>query len=181
MRLALASLTLSVFAFAAAPADPAHGNRTSKWGKVTAGCRFSATARESSAEPGQPIYLDLELENAGNAPVHVMSAELFEMYRFRVCLPNGKDAPLTLEGQRRQLAGGFERSHFELRPGETTKGVVLLNRLFDMTLKGEYRVEVSRLVLPGIHDDAWMCVPCSELIVVVQDSPKADPPGPRGD
>lgn len=120
-----------------------------EWGPTTEGCRLSVSTDRPSYHPDQPIRLRLVTENTGGKEVHVTHSSLFMVYRFDVRLPDGKPAPLTLEGNRFLSRAAAAQSLDPLRVGrQDTESLPMLNRLYDMTLVGEYTVSVYRQVWP---------------------------------
>jgi len=119
------------------------------WGPETQGCRFSATSDRASYRFDQSIRLCLTLKNENNELAVVRQSHVFLAYRFDVRLPNGTPAPLTLEGKRQMDASSAGGSMFgiTLKRGQShIDEVPMLNRLYDMTMIGEYTVTVRRQV-----------------------------------
>jgi len=115
-----------------------------KWGSVKAGLRLALKSSQSRYRFDQPIVLKMTLKNDGNSNVRIaLPDSILEMYRVDVRLPNGAAAPLTLKGKSLWSMGVTGQI---LKPGELTVDTIpMLNRLYDMTLLGEYTVTVSRL------------------------------------
>jgi len=121
---------------------------TREWGPVKEGCRLSVTAKKTSFGYDQPIALRITLENGSDRTVVIVQSGILLDYEFDVRLPNDKPAPLTLEGKRQKDRPQFETVSERVKPnGTVVKEVPMLNRLYDMTLLGEYKVTVSRRVI----------------------------------
>lgn len=115
-----------------------------QFGPRVEGCRVSVAADRQAYRFDQPVGVRLLLENGGGASVNVIHSNPVAVWRFEVRQPNGEPAPLTLEGARQQSMGDVVVSSLDVGKSETS--VVMLSRLYDMTLLGEYTVTASRQV-----------------------------------
>jgi hypothetical protein len=116
-------------------------------GPETAGLCLSASVARPSFGCGDPIDVTTTLENVGKEAVRVPLSSLLATFEFDVTLPTGKSAPLTLCGKHEEevaLQRGASMS--PLQPGARSTIVIHLNRVFDMTLEGEYKITVRRRI-----------------------------------
>jgi len=143
-----------------------------QWGPTVLGIRLSITADRPSYHIDQPIRLHLWLENLGDSAVHILKANIFEVYRFHVLRPDGAPAHLTPEGERKKEA--FATYLLELQAGESDRMVVVLDDIFDMTMLGEYTVRVYRKVLPSATNTTWTEVQSNEIKIKIHDRAGVD-------
>ncbi len=131
----------------------------------------------------QPVYLKITFENASRDEVRVLSTEMMQVYRFDVRLPNGDSAPLTLWGKHRSMGFPVGLRLRTVVPGDTDTNRVLLSRVFDMTLLGEYTVTVRRrALLPGAdteEDIEWVDVVSDPVTIVIHEDAKPEEPVSR--
>ena len=121
-----------------------------QWGKEVEGSRFGIAPLQPSCRYDQPVKVRMTIKNVGQEASHVLITDLMHVYRFDVRLPDGKPAPLTLEGNRMMDdTNSTGVSFHKLEPGEFHTGRLTLNRYYDMTLLGEYTVTIYRKVLPS--------------------------------
>jgi len=107
------------------------------------GCRLTLSTTQATYSPWQAINLNVIFENNGDKPVTVAGDSGAD-----VLLPWGEAAPLTLYGKWDDIRP-TARHHLTLSPGEsTTVNITELNRLYDMTMPGEYAVTAYQLVWP---------------------------------
>lgn len=147
-------------------------NAMINWGEVTNGCRYSVRTDQKEYHYSQPVHLLMTLENIGDGPVYVLLANVSQMYRVDLRLPNGELSPPTLEGLRQSQS--FATGIQILDPGKTAyDSIPSLNRLYDMTLAGEYSLTVyRRLILPG-HKDDWAEVPSNHTKIIIHNEDDA--------
>jgi len=155
------------------------GKQNETWGATVAGCRFSVAADKSSYHVSEPIRLRLILENVGEGRISASDFSLTSDYMWDLRLPNGDPAPLTLFGKRRVSFDdvGSARS-WGLDPGErrivsvSRSDRMYLNRLYDMTLAGEYTLTVKRRFYPAGAEcwkDDWEEVSSNTIKIVVRE------------
>jgi hypothetical protein len=164
--------------------DP--GEPDMKWGPEIQGCRCSIVSDRETYRFDQPIRLRMKLENIGEQTVHVLesghSSLMTVAYRVEVRLPNGEPAPLTLEGKREANIGTeLSVSLIRLDPGKSwTATIPMLNRIYDMTLRGEYNVTVYRQLAPRQSGEKPIEVKSNTLEIVVHDrEEERSPEAPR--
>jgi len=150
------------------------------WGPTVAGCRLSVTADQASYHVSEPICLKITLENVGEGRISAsrFRSGLSKDYKFDLTLTDGEPAPLTLFGKRRaSLDGAGSFASLALAPGETDTVTVprfnrlYLNRLYDMTLAGEYTLTVKRRFLPSGFESVkdWEEVTSNTIRIVVRE------------
>lgn len=117
-----------------------------KSGPVTDGCQFSLSSSKVTYRYDQSVPLRFEIKNVNVESVGMSRDHLFDMYRFDVRLPDGEPAPLTLYGKLLNQRPFFGSSVFiNLDRGMTdTHELSAINRIYDMTLEGEYMITVYR-------------------------------------
>ena len=143
-------LTMFIGMFTACMSAP-RGDPPTAQGRTQKGCRLSLTTLQTRYRFDETIPLTVGTSNASEKPAYVRETNAVAMYRFEVRLPDGKPAPLTLEGKRESSIGGSS-STITIRPNEShTVTIPMLNRLFDMTLLGQYKVRVFQNV--WLHDN----------------------------
>gem|GEM_PF-2869881 len=169
------STILAVVSLLASSASAEWGdvnNAVTNWGEVANGCRYSVRTDQIEYHYSQPVRLLMILENVVEVPVYVVLANFSQMYRVELRLPNGELSPPTLEGLRQ--AQGFTTSIRILDPGKTAiDSVPSLNRLFDMTLAGEYSLTVYRRIILPENKDKWAEVPSNHAKIIVHNEDDA--------
>lgn len=154
------------------------------WGPIIEGCRFSIVADHDSYPVGEPIRLRMRIENVGDEVVYLLGSQYdiwqTDGFRFDVRMPNGpvllsesesKPLPLTREGKRRRElpSSGFSPP---FNPGESAAtSVAMLNRIYDMSVRGEYSVTVYwQISLPQSGDkDQPIEVKSNTLKIIVRE------------
>jgi len=150
------------------------------WGQTVAGCRLSVTADQASYHVSEPIRLKIIMENVGEGRISAsrFGSGLTKDYKFDLRLPDGDPAPLTLFGKRQDsLNGSRSFSSLTLGPGETDLVTVprfnriYLDRLYDMTLAGEYTLTVKRRFLPSGFESVrdWKEVSSNTIKIAVRE------------
>lgn len=127
------------------------------WGETAGGCRVSIRCESSDLKAGDACNIRIDINNVSSDDVSKFRASLLFDYSIHVVLPNGEEAPLTLEGRRLKKeaeTGLGPVKGLTMKPGETFTDHVPLNALFDMSQKGEYAVTVSCVVSPKGGKDA---------------------------
>jgi hypothetical protein len=114
-------------------------------GKTVGGLRLSAGLSAAKIESGTPVDVELTLTNATDVAIRVPALFEFDTIGFSVVLPNGEQAPLTLRGSRLAVVAPLRGQIMPmLAPGASEVHTVRLNRFYDMSLYGKYRV-VARI------------------------------------
>ena len=124
----------------------ADGDKELEWGKEVEGVRFGIAPLSPSFRYDQPVILHMTVKNFQKVEIHISSGPYMGIYLFDVRLPNGKPAPLTLEGTRQKNDRVFNVSTSNLAPGESHTERIMLNRYYDMTMLGEYTITIQRHV-----------------------------------
>ena len=96
------------------------------------------------------MRLVISLKNVSGQEKTTTTVDPLLAYRFEVTLPNKEKAPLTLYGQSKfqgtglaALSAIISRQRRVLKPGEAYTNVLVLNRIFDMSLSGRYKIVAS--------------------------------------
>jgi hypothetical protein len=120
--------------------------------QTAAGLRLSVETRKKFYAAEDRIDLVVLLQNLRSENVAIVDQDPMATYELKVIrVQSQKEAPLTLYGQnaRRGAEEIIHRRRSRLPPGQTITNTFHLNRLFDMTVSGEYEVSVSRRGVPG--------------------------------
>ena len=121
-------------------------NATLGQGVTNRGVVISTELNQTSA-PGDKVVLTISLANFGTNSVLLPTTGGLGDYDIRVSDENGKAPPFTRYGETlvRAQASAGTRQH-ELPPGKVITVRLVLNRLFDLSMSGKYRIKVSRQV-----------------------------------
>jgi hypothetical protein len=116
---------------------------TTPWGPTVDGVRIRLVTEKADYRPLEPISSVVDFQNLRSSDEEILVA-FKGSYDFEVKGPNGKDCPLTLWGQDyvyRNTDGEVRTA----KPGDVvSEREQVLNRLFDMTLPGNYTVTARR-------------------------------------
>jgi hypothetical protein len=105
----------------------------------------ASTPRESYAG-NEPITVTFTVTNTGQRELRVASDYAGLLYRIRVTT-DGRPVPRTRYGQAFLSPTISSAGDFVLPPGGRIVAPIPVNRLFDMTMRGTYRVTVERVLL----------------------------------
>ena len=137
-------------------ASSANGDKEADSGKEVHGSRFGIAPASPSFRYDQPGILNLTVKNFRKEEISVPFGNNWSIYRFDVRLPNGKPAPLTLEGTRLANDRVVDEGTVQVKPGASYTEGIVLNRYYDMTLLGEYTISMQRKVpSPTRPDGTW--------------------------
>ncbi len=118
---------------------------------VVDGLALSASTDKGTSVGGDGIVLKLALTNPTGSTQYlgvVGSASPLDLFDFRVTFADTGQAPLTAFGKRRLKrnpnlpSASISVFSFRVSPGKTLRYQVVVNRLFDMTRSGTYRIVV---------------------------------------
>jgi hypothetical protein len=115
------------------------------WGSAIEGQTVSIATDKADLAMGQPVILHICFKNVGQQNVKAAQKDPLGTYFITVLARDGKQAPLTFYGRKaikRNDANNLEK----LTPGESVCDEVVLNRLFDFTYSGVYKVSVKRAI-----------------------------------
>ena len=117
------------------------------WGAENAGFKLSLSFEQQSAEYIYPINAVLVLSNATDQVLQTIRAPIKKAYRILVTDIDGTSIPLTKYGQQ-QMRDDFNTTvqPIGIQPGKVFTEKILLNRWYDLSAKGTYSVEISRIV-----------------------------------
>jgi len=137
-------------------------NPPTNWGKEAAGFKAGISLPKTVYSLGEPIVLSLVVKNVSESTRRFTDSSSPEddwnvqVVRRRgwsgpETYKKGEEVPLTLYGRSiKGLLWGYarDRSHrgYLLKPGETKACNILLNRVADMTLPGEYTIVAWRKI-----------------------------------
>ena len=108
------------------------------------GLTLLARYDKASYKPVEPITLTAVFRNNGMTNASYYSESLYGMFGFHVIMPDGKGAPLTEYGKRAMLGPQVSRSTLwlVLKPGEEQTYTFVVNRFYDMSMDGKYKISV---------------------------------------
>ncbi len=143
------------------------------WGPKVAGCRLSVTVDQMSYHVSAPISLQITIKNGGKERVSITRSDWMLVYDFDFRLPNGDPVPMTLEGRRQESIAGMTSVAKALEPGGVESDTIpILNRLYDMSLTGEYTLTVKRRFYPAGAEcwkDDWEEVTSNTIKIVIRE------------
>jgi hypothetical protein len=134
-----------------------------QWGPVSGGLQVSTSLPADEFPAGRPIVMTVLLRNSTTSPISIGPANAdMSSFRLSLTVPQGQHAgvfqgsgepatsPTELLGAGRDLflAPRGRSKPIMLPPGGTRQYSFVLTRLADLTVAGNYTVQVSR-VLPG--------------------------------
>ena len=134
------------------------------------GVQLGIAPEHPSFRYDQPVVLRIAIKNVREEEIYVRTGLYFSMYRFDVRLPNGKPAPLTLEGARlKNIAENYGSGGLDkLESGATFDSGMMLDRYYDMTLIGEYTVTIYHIRSYDKAAQKWVEVPSNTAKVIVR-------------
>jgi hypothetical protein len=169
----LLSLCLTAFYAASCGAD-SQGNVSGEvprvtWGDESGGARLGIVVMNTKRLATEPVWVHAVLKNVSDGQLLLWVTNSSYDYAINVAYSNGKPVPLTRHGYLdREFAPGGSATRFRLDPGATESASFLLNRLFDMSVTGTYKIGVSR----GVNANGGVVVVRSpEVTVEVSDPP----------
>jgi hypothetical protein len=140
----VAIVLFPVIAIAQNEPKAAHLDAKREWGKAVEGQALSIATEKTVYAPGERVVLNVAFKNVGQKIVFIGVDYFFNSNSVKVMFADGKDVPLTSYGKlyaKRKGGSGFT---FDAKPGEYLHIEIELNRMFDMTLAGKYRISVQR-------------------------------------
>lgn len=124
---------------------PCRGEVVYRWGEPVAGFRVGVHVPEGPFQPMEPVVIRVALRNDSSESVRVPRVPLFAGFELGVRDADGEAVEPTRYGVRRRESdqeGGVMT--VTLAPGEFVEyRDVVINRLFDLSMAGEYRISVS--------------------------------------
>jgi hypothetical protein len=143
-----------------------------QWGEEVEGFRLSIAVDEDEFTPDQPIFLRVTLKNVGSDKIQVEKVGSIRSYKMAVLLPRTeKQAPLTLRGKRLLESPLAKATSFGLAADEEATDTIHLNRVFDMTLSGTYKVTVKRMVPKRDGSDEYTYVTSNAIEITIKERP----------
>jgi hypothetical protein len=174
-RWVVAAFCVTVVASAQTTAED-ESTEAAAWGPETEGFRLSIAIDEDEFTPDEPIFLRVTLKNVGDDEVQVEKVGLIRSYKTAVLLPRTeKQAPLTLRGKRLLESPLAQATSFGLAANEEATDTIHLNRVFDMTLSGPYKVTVKRMVPKRDGSDEYTYVVSNTLEITIKERPLEEP------
>lgn len=179
---AVAFLVISCCAVAertSAAANDEKGNET-MWGEAVHGVKCAVAIKERHGNTDEhapfefvaiePIWIQCQTKNVGSETVKVVGTLPIRVYELTIKDPDGKVVPLTQYGQHRsEAAGEASKTVQAFSPSDEDATPILINRLYDMTRSGEYKVSFSRgFVLP----DGTIKIATSNVLAITVQDPK---------
>jgi hypothetical protein len=151
-------------------APTAQDEKAVQWGPETEGFRLSIAIDQDEFTPDQPVFLRVTLKNVGPEEVQVEKIGSIRSYKMAVLLPRTeKQAPPTLRGKRLLESPLAKATSFGLAVNEEATDTVHLNRVFDMTLSGTYKVTVKRMVPKRDGSDEYTYVTSNAIKITIKE------------
>ena len=129
--------------------DKTANNQTSelKWGPIQLGFGLSLSPDNQSYGYMEPVRLTVVLSNTTGKALTALRAVEREQFKMRVLDSGGNEVPLTRYGQRqRDDLFGHSLYSFNVPPGGIFKEEILINRWYDMSMRGTYSIEIARVI-----------------------------------
>lgn len=122
-----------------------------------------------STRAGEPVVVTVRFENHEAASVALeRTSEWFE-YELKLTGPDGREVIRTRFGNQQYRAPlGQPSTRLMVEPGASTTTSLLLSRIFDMTISGEYRLIASRELRSPI-DNEWVHVGSDALQIMLHE------------
>jgi hypothetical protein len=122
----------------------------------------------------QPIFLTLTLANSGLAEP-VTAAHPLLNYHIDVTYEGKTKCRPTSYGEGAHITAGMHVSRVTLNSGDQIMGMLHLNRIFDMTNTGNYRVTITRKMSPrdGKGDPTELVAETSVKVILSKPLPLA--------
>ncbi len=118
---------------------------------------------------GDPVVLQVEVQNTGNRPVSVNRDHPLLDYDIAVLGPDGKNVPLSGDAERekkkQQLVS--RRIKRSLSPAQRTHEELEITRYFEMRLPGAYEIRISRGLFP--LEQGTNSLPTATVMVTLQE------------
>jgi hypothetical protein len=117
------------------------------WGSTVNGMALSIATEKDKYALGEEILLNVLLKNVGDKEASLWEEAPAYSYKPSVLLPDGKACPLTPFGKSllRDDSQGISSSSIRLKSGEMACVEFVMNRLYDFTRNGKYKVSVRRI------------------------------------
>ncbi len=138
-------------------------------GREVEGFTLSLSSNQTTYKPGEMIKAQVVLTNVSTEKVTFSMGSEMEKFHFEVVLPNKEVAPLTLYGKKLQRVPMFSYKTAYLPPEETIDVEFPMNRLFDMTLSGNYTIKIVTSVSVRADREKLAEVSSNSIQVVVKE------------
>lgn len=116
--------------------------------KPSSDCVIRLDFAEKKVDSSEPIVLLIEFENLSGRTILLTISDIETIFDIKVEDANSKVMPLTRYGQRKiqgdNVSDQFMRSIQNVKPGEKKDFKILLNRMYDMSIPGEYSVNAKK-------------------------------------
>ena len=117
------------------------------WGPEHAGFMLSLSLEKQGDDYMYPLYAILVLSNTTDQVLETVRTPIKNSYKIHITASDGTSIPLTKYGQQ-QMRDDFNTTvqPIGIQPGKVFTEKILLNRWYDLSAKGTYSVEISRIV-----------------------------------
>lgn len=171
-------IVLALF-FTCLAAEEATDTQGKSEDKLEEGYLFFLQVENKKMPPNGKIDLLVVFKNTGTNEAHPGSSTFLGNCEFKVHLPNGEIAPLSLYGKqwfhplKRGRQGGSYL--FSLKPSEEIKASFdNLNRIYDMTLSGTYKVSASIQVPKRDGNKGNVTLTSNTIEVIIDENAEID-------
>jgi hypothetical protein len=139
-------------------------------GNTNANCSLSLSTEAQRYRAMKPIKLTVMLTNLGSEMLVLPAPTEAAPLRVHVVAPTAAEAALTSWGRLTSTNGRWAPlASARLKPGEVASLVVPLNRVFDMSLAGKYRIAVEVPVAGHSAGGKPRVAKSGELAILVED------------
>lgn len=175
MRLSMKLYRLVVLLSLLGAAVAQHPNATEdrQWGSQSGSFRLSISSDKAQYSPGEQIHITAVLKNVTDHPTRLVVTSPFEFYQMDVRLP----VPVWIpwKPQAVPTALGRKLAHPDMsseagmvaQPGDQRVAEYEINKLYDMSAPGEYRITFSCRQPLRERGDPATTITSNELVVTV--------------
>lgn len=164
----LAALALGVFIMTIKGSETSLQEERMSWGEAQGGFRLGVQGMKNDFSVKDAILLVMYLKNISDEPLRVIITG--NDYEITVLDRDGNNVPLTRYGKHlaNEADRFFLRVVLAVEPGEELRDELHVNRIFDMTLSGQYFVNISRSV-PKRVGDGFVKIESKRIAINVTD------------
>lgn len=129
------------------------------------------STKDITGNPSQPIILDVTVENQSNIEYRYTESLFSIDYKYSISrIENEKVEDVTMTKLGEQLIknlGSFRTVPRVLPPAHKIVNQIIMNRLFDMSLPGNYRIRVTRAFVNPWKKNEILSISSNELEITL--------------
>jgi len=131
------------------PKKPPKGPEPERtWGPETNGCVMSIKAEKEEIPACERIIIKIYIKNVGETRLPIVERDIYRDITFNIEDEKGKVASLTSFGNKMMKPSTvITRGGFDLQSGDEVDYQKSINRIYDMTCLGEYKITAKRNIL----------------------------------